>query len=331
MNNEQKELVSKIVYLFADYAKITDKRLINDKLNSLLELDIDSAVDNIIITISDLISKGILKRDDALSNIELLLKLHPDKYKSIDDCIKRLMWIRGMNLEHTSMSLIENHKLVVEVFDKFNELIGTKFDTYYTGGLMGYLAMNKKLERYHSDLDLFINEVQLLELKRLVDSSKEFEFVSNMDHKETNGHEYKIVYKGTPMSIGLFLFARDGDKIIKKSYRYRDNDLNKELLVDEHHLSHLYTDLYFSDDIREHNGIAYKMMSLEGIYNSKKNARVKDRYDASIIKGSVDSIKEAKLDEESKNNFDIIDKIEKNSIIKEIEKEMRNKRFTNRL
>lgn len=330
MNNEQKEIVTKLVYLFANYAKITDEQVINDRLNFLLELDIDSAIDKILITVSDLISKGILKRDDVLSNTELLLKLYPDKYKSMDDYIRRLMWIRGMNLEHTSMSLSENHKLVIEAFDKFNGLIGTKFDTYYTGGLMGYLAMNKKLERYHSDLDLFINENQLLELKQLVDSSREFEFVSNMEHKETNGHEYKIVYKGTPMSIGLFLFARDGEKIIKKNYKYKDNDLDKELLVDEHHLSPTYTSLYFSNDIREHNGIVYKMMSLEGIYNSKKNARVKDRYDASIIKSSVDYAKEAKLDEESKNNFDIIGKVEENSIIKEIEKEMRNKKFIKR-
>lgn len=34
------------------------------------------------------------------------------------------------------MSLSDNHKLVIEAFDKFNQMIGTKFDAYYTGGLM---------------------------------------------------------------------------------------------------------------------------------------------------------------------------------------------------
>lgn len=38
------------------------------------------------------------------------------------------------------MPLTENHKLVLEAFDKFNELIGTLFDCFYTGGLMGYLV-----------------------------------------------------------------------------------------------------------------------------------------------------------------------------------------------
>ena len=40
----------------------------------------------------------------------------------------------------------------------------------------------------------------------------------------------------------------------------------------------------FSNQIRKHNEIPYRMMSLESIYNSKKNSRPKDRYDAQIIK-----------------------------------------------
>ena len=42
------------------------------------------------------------------------------------------------------------------MFDKFNEWIQGKFDCYYTGELMGYLATVHELERYHGDLDLFI-------------------------------------------------------------------------------------------------------------------------------------------------------------------------------
>ena len=110
-----------------------------------------------------------------------------------------------MNMEYPQMPLTENHKLVLEAFDKFNELIDIKFDSFYTGGLMGYLAINHELERYHGDLDLYINEEQLLALYSLVQQSEDFEFVSNMDHKEQNGHEFKINYKGTPMSIWLFL------------------------------------------------------------------------------------------------------------------------------
>lgn len=73
---------------------------------------------------------------------------------------------------------------------------------------MGYLATEHPLERDHKDLDLFINEDQLFALYKLVQNSDDFEFVSNMNHKEINGHEYKVTYKDTPMSIGLFLLSR---------------------------------------------------------------------------------------------------------------------------
>lgn len=113
---------------------------------------------------------------------------------------------------------------------------------------MGYLATGHKLERYHGDLDLFINEEQLMALKELVDSSDDFEFVSNMDHKEINGHEYKIKYCDTPMSIGLFLFERKKDmSITTKEYYFENQNINGELLVDEHHFTPEYTRLCFSN------------------------------------------------------------------------------------
>ena len=48
----------------------------------------------------------------------------------------------------------------------------------------GYIATENSLERYHGDLDLFINEKNLITLKELVDNSEDFKFVSNMNHKE---------------------------------------------------------------------------------------------------------------------------------------------------
>lgn len=136
---------------------------------------------------------------------------------------------------------------------------------------MGYLATAHELERYHGDLDLFINEKQLITLKELVDNSEDFKFVSNMNHKEINGHEYKVVYRDTPMSIGLFLFERKNDmSITKKEYYFENQDVNGELLVDECHFSSEYTEMCFPNQVREHNGSTYRMMSLESIYNAKK-------------------------------------------------------------
>ena len=44
----------------------------------------------------------------------------------------------------------------IEAFDKLNCLIGAQLDSFYTGGLMEYLATNHQLERYHGDLDLLM-------------------------------------------------------------------------------------------------------------------------------------------------------------------------------
>ena len=44
-----------------------------------------------------------------------------------------------------------------------------------------------------------------------------------MNHKEVNGHEYKVTYKDTPMSIGLFLFSRlPNQEIVLKNYYYQN-------------------------------------------------------------------------------------------------------------
>jgi hypothetical protein len=226
---------------------------------------------------------------------------------------------------YTKMPLTENHELVLEVFDKFNELIGTDYDTYYTGGLMGYLATNHPLERYHSDLDLFINEAELGDLYKLVNDSEDFEFISNMDDKEDHGHEFKIQYRDTPMSIGLFLFERKEDnEIVIKEYYYKDKNPEEELLVDEQHLMPEYAGLIFGENIGEHNGLLYRVQSLESIYNIKKAGRPKDEYDAKIIKSFIDLDIDRKLDKLKDFNYENKRVEAINSIVDNMIDEMKN-------
>ena len=320
MNELQKQTITKLVYTFAQKAKINNLNEIIDTINRLCSMNINDSIDAILVSLNDLLNRKLITQEDIFSNVDSIIMLNNEKYKSTSDLIERLNWIKNMNMEHPSMSLTENHQLVIETFDKFNELLNGNFDCYYTGGLMGYLAINHQLERYHGDLDLFINEQQLIALKELVDSSQDFAFVSNMDHKEVNGHEYKIVYKGTPISIGLFLFERQPDySITTKEYYFENQNINEQLFVDEHHFSKEYTNMSFPNQIREHSGIPYRMMSLESIYNSKKNSRPKDRYDAQIIKNNVDMMIDYKLDVEKRNNIDINHKPTNKSIIQTIE------------
>lgn len=324
MNELQKEQIKKIVYTFATLSNINDKQLCDNLINRLNSMNSDDAIDYLIVSLSDLVSRGVLKQEDVFSNANLLISISSERYSSSDDLVRRLNWLKSMNMEHPQMPLSENHKLVIEAFDKFNQIIGINFDAYYTGGLMGYLATNHQLERYHGDLDLFINEEQLLTLYDLIKQSEDFEFISNMDHKEENGHEFKIQYKGTPMSIGLFLFERKPDnEIVIKEYYHANNNQDEELLVNEQHLAPEYAQMIFSEQVRQHNGIPYKMQSLESIYNAKKNSRPKDRYDASIIKDSVNLMVDYNLDTKKQNNYDVKRKNADVSIVAKLEKKIK--------
>lgn len=320
MNESKKQIIKDIVYNYANLAKINDNEMCDNLLERLSSLNVDDCIDSIIISLYRLYDKGLLTEKDAFSNVDLILSLNSSKYHNKEDLISRLNWIRSMNLEYSKMPLTENHKLVIEVFDKFNSLIGTSFDAYYTGGLMGYLATEHPLERYHRDLDLLINEDQLEELYQLVQNSDEFEFISNMDFKELNGHEYKVSYKGTPMSIGLFLFSRlPNQEVVLKRYNYPKHDKNLGLFVNEHHLSFKYASMMFSSQTREHNGTYYKMQTLESIYNAKKNGRLKDKYDAKIIKDFVNLDIDYKLDTEKQDNYDVNNQSAENSKVQKME------------
>ncbi len=317
--------IQQIVYQFASLAGIDDKKMCDDLISKLSKLDINDSIDTILVFLNGLLNKGALTLEQILSNVDSILALNPEKYKTSDDLIKRLQWIKSMNMEYPQMPLTENHKLVLEAFDKFNGLIGTKFDSFYTGGLMGYLATNHELERYHSDLDLFINEEQLFVLYSLVEQSEDFEFMSNMDHKEQNGHEFKINYKGTPMSIGLFLFSRLPNKeMVLKEYFYLDQNQNNGLVVNENHLSDDYASLLFSTEPKEHNGIFYKTQSLEGIYHAKRDSRPKDRYDAQVIKEYVDMDVVKKLDIEKQHNYSIANVPASGCIVEQLDSIIKN-------
>ena len=325
MSEIQIEKLKKIIYTFSELANIKNQDTCNNLINHLSTMNEEDVIDYLIVTLSDFVRVGKLKIDDIFSNINIITDLS-FKYPTKESLIERLNWLKSMNMEHSQMPLSENHKLVLEVFDKFNEIIGINFDAYYTGGLMGYLAIKHPLERYHGDLDLFINEEQLESLYELVKQSDDFTFISNMNDKEENGHEFKIQYKDTPMSIGLFLFERKSDnEIVTKEYFHKNNNQNEELLVNEHHLVPEYAQMIFSDQIRQHNGIPYKMQSLESIYNSKKNSRTKDRYDASIIKDNINLMIDYSLDTKKHNNYDIKHKNADVSVVAEMEKELNNK------
>ena len=324
MNERQIEIIKSVVNRYADLAHLNNQNMRDDIIAKLSSMNEQDAIDFIVVSLSDLVSEGRAKVEDVLNNIGNLTELS-EKYPTKESLMERLKWLNSMNLDHPDMPLQENHELVLEVFDKFNYLIGTNFDAYYTGGLMGYIATNHPLERYHGDLDVFINEEELPRLFELINQSEDFEVYTNMDHKEANGHEFAVRYKGTPMTVGLFLFERKPDnEMIIKEYYHKDYNPNNEVLYNAQHLDPEYAKLCFSDTIREHNGIPFRMQSLESIYNSKKSSRPKDRYDANLIKDSIDLNKEAEIDKRRNKIKNEVGLDGNNTIVTKLEQQLNN-------
>lgn len=323
------EKIRNIVNKFAELSGVNNPELVDGLVSDLSKLNDNDALDSLIQIIYNRIEQGNLKEEDIIPNLGLLANISKD-YPTSKEVLDRFKWLSSMNMLHTKMPLTENHDTVIETFDEFNKLIGTNFDAFYTGGLMGYFATDHRLERYHSDLDLFINENQLNELYDLIKQSPDFTFVDQLDDKSENspgkmaGHEFKITYKDTPISVGLFLFERkENGEIVIKEYYHSVNDPDNDLLVTEKHLNPEYAKLAFSNQVREHNGIPYKMQSLESIYNVKKSGRPKDRYDADIIREYIDLGIDARLDYLKAENYDVHRKNADNSVVSEFDKRMK--------
>lgn len=284
MEEYQKEIITNFIITITEKANILKEEKREHFIASLTKKNINEAIDDIIISLDHLIKRKKITMKDILEESTTLLLLDKENYKTIDDYIKRFHELEQKNLLDAKMSLKENHKMIIEAFEKLNHLLQNKFDCYYTGGIFCYLATGIPLERYHSDLDLLFNEDELFQLKNLIDESDEFVFLSNMKHKEKHGHEYKIVYKNSPISIGLFLFERRNDKsITTKEYYYEKNIL----YVDEHRYTKENTILSFDDIPHYFNGTFYKRISLEKIYFNKINGREKDKYDAKKIEKKI--------------------------------------------
>lgn len=287
MELSKKEKVRDMITTFAAAAHFDDQKQIDALVEKFSAMDDETIVVETVKTLSRFHQAGRIGIKDVSDNVEKILCIAPEKYSSMEDLISMLHDLRRKNLEFQYVPLEENHRVVKEVFDKFNELIENEyFDCYYTGGLMGYLVTDTPLVRYHGDLDMMFNEEQLRELLKVVEKSDDFSVVTSMDTKGDNGHEFAIRYKDSPMDIGLFLFTRDRDGAITNKSYYMDNGVMR--CIEEEHTPE-YSEMAYNDKEWEYHGHKFKMLSLDDMYVSKRYSnRPKDNYDADIIEDYVD-------------------------------------------
>lgn len=289
MENSRKARIRDMVSSYARAAHFDNEEEINKLVDQLETLSDEEVVTKTVILIGRMLDSKRISREDVIDNVDKVLAIAPDKYKSIEDLLDLFKHIKQQNMLYTATTVEENHRLVMETFDKFNGLLeGQYLDCYYTGGLMGYIITDTPLERYHSDLDVLVNEEDLLALKKLVDSNPDFSFDCHMDGKGDNGHEFVVRYKDSPMAIGLFLFTRDRDgTLVNKSYYY-DKD-SRDLMCKAEYRDEELSESAFEKEERIYKEHPYKIMGLEYMYALKASSyRDKDLYDAKLIEPRVD-------------------------------------------
>lgn len=293
LQNWNKEKLSKLLNILANiYNSKHKEKISNSQIEEFVKqfskLDNESLMDCLIFRLAKWIKKGVISEKDVYENIELILDLYPEKFKTFDDLKARYKYLKGLWLREDNMNenykerLKENHKNVVEVFDKFNQLIcglvSNWLDCFYTWWLVGYFWTNTELERYHTDVDIYLNVVDLEKLKTFIENNKDswFKFIDNLNNKWPNGHEYMVKLWNNSVPIWIFLFKRLKDwKISRVEYRCNEK---WDMVTSETPIGKPEIELW------TYNSTIYKRQSLKSVYESKKNLkREKDQHDAELI------------------------------------------------
>ena len=143
------------------------------------------------------------------------------------------------------------------------------------------------MERYHHDIDIFINENDLINLEK-ISSKYGFSFFRKIGSRKdgTKRIMLKMQFENIDIPITIFMYEREKDNsITQKDYYY---DAENNLMVEFIYNNELSAKLSFNDDIKYFHNIPYKAISLEALYLCKKGGRPKDEYDCAIFKDFVD-------------------------------------------
>ena len=164
------------------------------------------------------------------------------------------------------------------------------------------MLVNKKLQRYHHDLDIFVNMKDLEKLEQVC-SNYGFTFKRQLGNRNdgTKRVMLKMYYEDAiEIPITLFMYVRREDNSIEQN-DYFINDNKKK--IKKIYNSPLVVNLSFSDEPQYHNNIKYYAITLEALYLSKIGNRPKDIYDCSQFEKFLDLHKISMLKQEISNNI----------------------------
>lgn len=215
---------------------------------------------------------------------------------------ERYLWLKTMDINPNKIHLHENHQKIYDIFDRCNTMFNeNNIEYYYTSGILAYLLINKELQRYHHDLDIFVNMKDLEKLEQVCENYG-FIFKRQLGDRSdgTKRVMLKMYYENIiEIPITIFMYIRKEDNTIEQNdYFIKDGNFYVEKMYN----LPLVVDLSFSDEPKYHNGIKYYSITLEALYLSKIGNRPKDIYDCSQFERYLEYCKIEQLEKEILNN-----------------------------
>ena len=292
-NNDQKDYLNKVIKnVLGDNLpqELIDKK-IAEYLTSNSTIDMASFLYN---DLNRFVSSKNIDKKDEIG--ELVSKSFGFTKEQLVENAKKVI---DNNIKPGQMPIEENHKLVHDTLIKLcDKLTNNNIDYYLVGALPCYLLTGEKDERYHDDIDLMLNEVDIPKVQKLLEGT-DFDFKDkrlDTPKRQKPGqlrpggdHEVMAQHKTSEFHLGFFCFERGKDgEVIHKDY-FKDE--NGELKVYKHMITPEESKLDFDDTLHTYGGTQFKMGSLESTYSIKKSTmnnpgREKDATDVRMIEKS---------------------------------------------
>lgn len=292
----------------------SNKEELSEKKQFLLlinQLEKEDVMDYLIKRISLKKDNGTITVDEYKELLEKVSRIDSSNYKTPEQVEERLLWLKKLKLDDLKINIKKSHTEVLETFDSLNLLLNkNNIDYYHTGGILTYLLTNQELVRYHHDLDIFVNEENIENLKQIVGDTNFSYYMYLGERSETTRRlTIKLKDNNTNIVVSVFPFEKLSDgAVIVNDYYF---DQNNNLFAVQDYNTPECVKLSLIDDYSFHNGIPFKSISIEALYNCKKGKSFKHQLDCEVLKPFVNFEKEAKIDKEIKplsEPFEVKDK-----------------------
>ena len=244
--------------------------------------------------------------DRGLNKIEFN-NLIIDRTASTESLKMRYLWLKEQEIDPNIIHLDENHKLVSLIFDMCNKMFKENgIEHYYTSGILSYYLAGKELERYHHDLDVFVN---MDNLEKLENVCEQYGFIFKRVYGDRGNNTKRVMLKlyyrnAIEIPITIFMYVRKQDNSIEQNDYFISE--SGEKYVEKIYSSSKVAKLSFSNVVHTHNGTEYFSITAEALYLCKDGNRKKDIYDCKQFKHIVDFDKLEELKkrlEVNKNNY----------------------------